>query len=461
MSGRVRSVSPQQPDDVVIDVPAASRASVVAAIEAARCAQGEWWAAAPTSRSAALADVANAVATGADELSTLIVREVGKPLVEARGEVARAIAIFQYAAQQALDPTGEVLPREEALLYTQRRPRGVAGLITPWNFPAAIPVWKAAPALAVGNTVIVKPAPQATATALRLGEIVSGVLPPAVFAIVPGGSGTGADVVDLADVVSFTGSAAIGRGVATAAVGRGVPFQAEMGGCNVSIVLPDADREHAARTIAAAAMSFAGQKCTATSRVIVAGDDDGFTDALVAAVDRLAVGDPADHDVTVGPVIGPDAVARTVAAGRAASAGGIAQLTGNRALPEVGSFVAPVILDDPDGESLVANEEVFGPICTLERTANVPSAIRAANRGTFGLVAALFTADLADALTATQQLEAGLVRINEATTGVEFHAPFGGEKASSQGPREQGKYGRDLYTSVHTITLRTQTARGI
>ena len=227
-------------------------------------------------------------------------------------EHGRSVRILRYQAQSAMDPDGDTYPAAppadpRTLLFSRRRPRGVAGLITPWNFPFAIPLWKAAPALAYGNTVVLKPASDAIACALLLEEILGKHLPEGVFNVVTGPGAAGQAVVELADVVSFTGSTAVGLGVAAAATARGIASQAEMGGLNASIVLPDADVESAAKVIAGAAMGYAGQKCTATGRVIVLGDPAQFTEALAAAVEALPTGDPADASTVVGPVINPPA----------------------------------------------------------------------------------------------------------------------------------------------------------
>src|SRR5581483_10985029 len=257
----LRSTSPQRPDDLVAEVPAADAGTVGKAADLARAVQPEWAAAPPATRAAALDAAATAVAAASAALTDLVVREVGKPRTEAAGEVARAVGILRYYAQQVYDPIGAVhTPGTGAgLAYTRRRPRGVAGLITPWNFPLAIPLWKAAPALAYGNAVLLKPAPQATACALRLHELIAPHLPDGLLAVLPGNAEAGQAVVAEADAVSFTGSAAVGSAVASAAVARGVPVQAEMGGQNPAVVLPDADPEAAARQIAAAAFGFAGQ----------------------------------------------------------------------------------------------------------------------------------------------------------------------------------------------------------
>src|SRR5918911_4755181 len=301
------SRSPQDTSDVVVEAPAADAEAVAEAFRRARAAQREW-AGSALARADALSAAAEALQAAADDVVTLMVREVGKPLTEAKQEHARGVRILRYHAQAALDPDGDTYPSAppadpRTLVLARRRPRGVAGLITPWNFPFAIPLWKAAPALAYGNAVVLKPASDAVACALFLEEVLGKVLPEGVFQVVPGPGATGQAVIELADVVSFTGSTAVGLQVAQAATARGIPSQAEMGGLNASIVLPDADLEAAAKVIAGAAMGYAGQKCTATSRVIAVGDPAPLTDALVAAVEALPAGDPAEQGTVVGPVI--------------------------------------------------------------------------------------------------------------------------------------------------------------
>ncbi|MDK3258265.1 aldehyde dehydrogenase family protein [Blastococcus capsensis] len=450
----IRSSSPQNPDDLVLEVPTTSPDEVEKAVQRARSAQRGWGRGPAAARATALAGAAEAVAGASAELADLMVREVGKPLGEAQGEVARAVAILRYYAQQVFDPVGAVHePSVAGLLYTRRRPLGVAGLITPWNFPLAIPLWKAAPALAFGNAVVIKPAPQATAVAVRLAELLATSIPEDLFAVVPGEAETGRALVAGADVVSFTGSTAVGRSVVAAATEGGVPVQAEMGGQNPAIVLPDADVASTAAQIAAAAMGFAGQKCTATKRVIVVGDPAAFRDALVAAVEAMVVGDPADAATTVGPVIeerARDRVADSAAAGVAA---GGRLLTGGARLDRPGWFVGAAVLEEVPLDHPLSCEEVFGPIVTLHPAATLQEAVELANGVEQGLVAAVYTRDLAAALAVSDRLEAGLVKVNAPTTGVDFYLPFGGEKSSSVGLREQGKAAQDFYTSVHTVTL--------
>ncbi|GGJ78373.1 aldehyde dehydrogenase [Pilimelia anulata] len=425
----VSSTSPQRPDDVVVTV---GEGDAAAAVRRARPAQRDWAAAEPAARAAALAGLADAVA--ASDLAALIVREVGKPVTEARAEVQRAAAILRYYAQQAYDPIGETYAGR--LSFTVRRPRGVAGLITPWNFPLAIPVWKAAPALAFGNAVVLKPAPAATACALRLAELAADHLPAGLCAVVPGGADVGRVLVGTADAVSFTGSGPVGRWVAGAAAARGVPAQCEMGGLSATIVLPDANLGAAAADIAAAAMAFAGQKCTATKRVIAVGAD--LADALRAAVADLAVGDPADPATAVGPVIDENARRRVVAAG-------------GRALDGAGWYVRPTVVTDP--ASRLHREEVFGPICTLTAAADADAAIALANATDYGLVTSLYTGDLDAALRYVDRCESGQVKVNMPTTGVDFHLPFGGERHSGYGGKEQGKAAAAFYTRSRTIQI--------
>jgi alpha-ketoglutaric semialdehyde dehydrogenase len=451
----VQSRSPYRPDDVVVDVPAAGPEAVGGIVETARTAAGAWSRGPAPARAAALNRAADALAAASEELARLVVREVGKPAAEAPGEVARGIAILRYYAQQALDPDGDTYPSPDgsSLLMARRRPRGVVELITPWNFPVAIPLWKAAPALAYGNAVVLKPASEATAVGLRLGELLGEALPEGLFQVVPGGGEIAQALLRRVDAVSFTGSVETGRKVATAAVEVGIPAQCEMGGQNASIVLPDADRQRAAAQIAFGAMGYAGQKCTATSRVIVVGEDRGFTDALVAAVSALPVGDPAADGVQVGPVIDDRARAAVLEAAEGAQREGGRILAGGRPAEGDGWMVQPTLVGSLSPDAYLAQNEVFGPIAAVLTARDLEEAIRINNGTPYGLVTAVYTNDLAQVLGTLGRLDTGLVRVNAPTTGVDFYAPFGGEKDSSYGPREQGKAAREFYTTTQTITV--------
>lgn len=453
----VRSVSPQKPADVVAEAPEAGAEQVGAAAARARAAQRGWWAAAAPVRAAALARAAAALRARTDEATALVVREVGKPVGEAAGEVGRAIAILDYYAQAAYAPLGDVLPPSlPGMLLTQRRPHGVAGLITPWNFPLAIPLWKAAPALAAGNAVLLKPSPDAIGCAQWLAAALADALPQDLFQVLVGGAVTGQALVEASDVVSFTGSAAVGRSVAVAAAQRGVPVQAEMGGQNAAIVLPDADPAAAAAMIAGAAMGYAGQKCTATRRIVVIGDAARVaevTEAVTEAVRALQPGDPESTGVAVGPVITSSAAARVEAVTRAARADGARVLAGGTRMDRDGFFVSPTLLDGVDAAHAVAQEETFGPLAVVLGAATVENAVTVAENVRYGLVTSVHGRDLGALLDVTNRVQTGLVKVNAPTTGVDFWAPFGGERDSSYGQREQGLAALDFYASTRTITL--------
>jgi alpha-ketoglutaric semialdehyde dehydrogenase len=449
------SVNPHNPADVIGEWEPAGERGVAAVVERARQAAGTWRRAPGAARAAALGQAADAMERRAADVIALTVREVGKPVSEARAEVARAVSILRYYAQLALLPDGETLPAAspDALLMTRYRPVGVAALLTPWNFPVAIPVWKAAPSLAYGNATILKPSGAATATALLLHEIIAPALPDGVFQVVLGDVETARPLIENPGVaaVSFTGSVPVGRDITARVAARGGKVQAEMGGQNASIVLADADLDRAASTIAYAAMGYAGQKCTATSRVIVEkGVYGGFRDRLADAVASLQVQDPAAEGTLVGPVIAGRARSSALAA--VAESGGRV-ITGGTALDGPGYYLAPTLveLDSPAGP--LATEEVFAPVAAVIRAGSAEQAAQIANGVRFGLVAAVFTSDLSHALRLTGELDAGMVRVNAPTSGVDFHAPFGGAKDSSYGPREQGLAARSFYTESRTVLI--------
>ena len=449
------SVNPHAPADVLGEWEAAGSDGADAAVGRALKAAPGWRDTPGAARAKALGDAATALEQRAGEVTDLVIREVGKPVSEARGEVARGVAILRYYAQAALAPDGETLPASDPdqLLFARHVPVGVTALLTPWNFPVAIPLWKAAPSLAYGNATLLKPSSAAAATALLLSEIIGPFLPAGVFQVVLGGAGTARPLVDHPGVaaVSFTGSSEVGRDISARAAARGCRVQAEMGGQNPSVVLADADLDRAAATIAYAAMGYAGQKCTATSRVIVAGEVyPQFRDALAAAVEALGVVDPADPKTLVGPVIDDGSRASALAA--VASSGGRV-LTGGKPLDEPGFYLAPTLveLDEPAGP--LATEEVFAPVAALIRAGSADEAVAIANAVRYGLVASVFTSDLSQALRLSRRLEAGMVRVNAPTSGVDFNAPFGGSKESSYGPREQGQAARAFYTESQTVLI--------
>ena len=449
------SVNPHNPDDMIGEWEAAGDGEVADAVDRARAATKTWRRTPAAERSAALGRAAAAMEQRAGEITALTVREVGKPVSEARAEVGRGISILRYYAQLALLPDGETLPAADpdALLMARRRPVGVVALLTPWNFPVAIPLWKAAPSLAYGNATVLKPSSAAAGTALLLHEIIAPELPEGVFQVLLGGAGTARPLIENPGVaaVSFTGSVPVGRDISSRVAARGGRVQAEMGGQNPSIVLADADLDRAASTIAYAAMGYAGQKCTATSRVIVETPVYAeFRDRLVDAINSLRVEDPTSEGTLVGPVI--DNASRENALAAVGASGGRV-ITGGRQLDGPGYYLAPTLveLDAPTGP--LAREEVFAPVAAVLSADSPGQAVEIANDVRFGLVAAVFTRDLSHALRLTNELDAGMVRVNAPTSGVDFHAPFGGAKESSYGPREQGLAARAFYTESRTVLI--------
>ena len=450
----ISSFSPQDPGEIVGEYAIASHSDVPTTLSRARSAQREWFAAGATARAKALAGAAERLLARSDQATALIVREVGKPVTEARGEVARTCAILNYYSQSCFAAIGEQYPPSmTGLLYTERRPHGVACLITPWNFPLAIPAWKAAPALAAGNAVILKPSPESPACAAFLCEVLEAELPAGLFTVAHGHAETAEALIAGADVVSFTGSRAVGRSVAMRAAERTIPSQCEMGGQNAAIVLPGADPEGTARMIAGAAMGYAGQKCTATRRVVVVGDQVEFVDALATAIHDLPVAAPEEEASVVGPVITSSARDSV----RAGTAGGVARgatvLASGPAPEGEGWYAAPTLLTGLSPADPLAQEETFGPLTLLLHAEDLTQALAITSGVPYGLVTSIHGQDLRSILPAVAGCDTGLVKVNAPTTGVDFYAPFGGEKDSSHGPREQGQAALDFYSSSRTVTI--------
>ncbi len=399
-----------------------------------------------------------------EDLATLFTREEGKPIREARAEVARAAAIFGYFAGETTRLAGETLPsgRPEVFLYTLREPLGVAGLITPWNFPIAIPAWKIAPALACGNTVVFKPATQAAIIGLELVEALEHAgLPSGVLNTVVGpGTEVGEALVRDQTVVavSFTGSTTAGLNVYDAAARRGARAQCEMGGKNPLIVLADADLDQAVSLAVEGAFSGSGQKCTATSRLVVERPViDDFVSRLIERTSSLRVGSGLDPDVDVGPLVDErqlQTVLNFVAAG---IADGATLVCGGKRLSggayDHGYFVAPTVFSGAQPEMTIAQEEIFGPVVTVLAAEDFVDAVRLANNTRYGLSAGIVTKDLSKALRFVRGVEAGLVTVNLPTVGVEFQAPFGGMKASGTGFKEQGRAALEFYTHTKTVAM--------
>ncbi len=455
--------SPADPGRVLGTYPLSDGAAVSQAVAAARAALADWRARPGPERGNLLYAAADAIAARAQELAETASAEMGKPIGEARGEAERAVAIFRYYAGEASRPVGDVIPsqRRGTLQYTVRVPLGVVAAITPWNFPLAIPAWKIAPALAYGNTVVLKPAEWASLTAFRLVEALAAALPAGVLNLVTGlGGEAGKALLEAPDVagITFTGSVATGRVVAEAALARGAKYQLEMGGKNPVIVAADADLDLAADLTVSGAMRSAGQKCTATSRAIVlAPVRAAFTDALSRRIAGLRVGDPLDPQTYVGPVVSRPQYEKVLSLVERGRAEGGRVLAGGGPAPAAergGYFVAPTLFDAVDVGMTIFQEEIFGPVVAVSEAADLEDAIRQANAVRYGLSASVFTRSLETALAAVDSLEAGLVRVNEESAGVELQAPFGGMKASSSHSREQGRAAIEFFTDVKTVAIR-------
>ncbi len=397
-----------------------------------------------------------AIAERQEVMAQAVTREVGKPIGEARGEVSRCVAILRYYAGECVREIGEVIPAQApgALQFTVREPLGVVALITPWNFPVAIPMWKVGPALAFGNTVVLKPAESSSHAATLLAEAaLAAGLPPGVFNVVPGaGSHIGAPLINhpLVRAVSFTGSGKVGAMVAALATARNIRYQTEMGGKNIAIVLADADLKKAAVLTAGGAMRYAGQKCTATSRVVVDQKVEGaFLDELRTAIEMLPIGPVTDPKSAIGPLISEHSRSsiRKILDGAGAEtfyAGAVPSGEGY----DRGFFMGPTVVRGVAPDSVLGQQELFGPVLTSFSSTDLDHAIALANGTSYGLSASLFTRDLPSALHYIERIHVGLVRVNGDTTGVDPHAPFGGVKGSRLGTREQGRAARDFYTET-------------
>jgi aldehyde dehydrogenase (NAD+) len=454
-------VNPSDRADVVAEVPEGVSDDVAAAVTSARDALDGWRSLSGPARAEHLYKWAAAIGERQETLAQLIAREVGKPIGESRGEVARCVTILRYYAGEAVRASGDVIPAQAAgaLQFTLREPLGVVALITPWNFPIAIPVWKAAPALAFGNTVVLKPAEASSQVAVALGEsALAAGLPAGVFNVLLGaGSAIGSTLIgaDAVRGVSFTGSGVVGAHVAVQAAKRNIRYQTEMGGKNVVIVLPDADLRQAATLTAAGAMRYAGQKCTATSRVVVAREvEDKFLGELRSQVESRTHGAVTDDAAAVGPVISE----RSRDSIRAVLGALDAEPFYRAALPDTDGFrrgywVAPTVIRNVAADSELARRELFGPVLAEFTATDLDHAIALANDTQYGLSASLFTRDLRSALRYIDRIHVGLVRVNGDTTGVDPHAPFGGMKGSSSGSREQGPAAREFYTEIKTVQV--------
>lgn len=455
-------VNPANVDEVVGHFPAAGRADAARAVDAAARAFPGWAKTPMPARGDILRRAADLFEARAAQVAEALTTEEGKTLAEAKGETLRGVSILRYYAGECMQPTGEVYPSVASgtFLYAERVPLGPVALITPWNFPVAIPVWKVAPALAYGNTVVFKPAELTPLTAWHLVDVLDKAgLPAGVLNLVVGsGSKVGQELVenDYIKAISFTGSNEVGARIAAAATARGAKVQLEMGGKNPTVVLADADLDKAADIALAGAMLSTGQKCTATSRVIVQREVlDGLRERLVARARAFRVGDGRDPQTQMGPLVSAAAEQTVLDYIGIGQNEGARLLTGGHKLTgdqyDRGYFVAPTVFDGVAPDMRIAQEEIFGPVVGLIEARDFDEAVRLANHTRYGLSASVVTRDLNLALRFVREIEAGIVHINSQTAGAEPQVPFGGFKSSSSGSREQGKVAREFFTQIKTV----------
>jgi aldehyde dehydrogenase (NAD+) len=453
------NINPSNVADVVGEYARADEAQVRAAIAAARAAFPVWSRGNIQARADILDKVGSEILARKDELGTLLAREEGKTKPEGIGEAARAGYIFKFFAGEVLRLAGEMIPsvRPGIRVEITREPVGVVGIITPWNFPIAIPAWKIAPALAYGNCVVFKPADLVPGCGWALAEIISSSgLPQGVFNLVMGrGSVVGEALSTSPDVdaISFTGSQPVGKRVAQNCAARLAKVQLEMGGKNPQVVLDDADLDVAVNCAVQSAFFSTGQRCTAASRLIVTGGiHDRFVAALTAKMQTLKVDDALKDDTDIGPVVDPQQLEQDLTYLDVGRREGAKLVTGGERLRRAteGYFLSPGLFTETTPQMRINREEIFGPIAAVIKVKDYEEALAVANDTPFGLSSGIATTSLKHAEHFKRNSATGMVMVNLPTAGVDYHVPFGGRKGSSYGPREQGTYAKEFYTTVKT-----------
>lgn len=455
----IENRNPSDITDVIGHFAQASTAQLDEAVAAARMAQPLWWAVGIQKRHDVLMAIGTELMARATEIGTLLAREEGKTLAEGKGEVYRAGQFFTYYAAETLRVIGDhaqsVRPGIE--IDVRREPVGVVAIISPWNFPVATPSWKIAPALAFGNAVVWKPANLTPASAVALTEIITRQdIPAGLFNLVAGpGRDVGQRLVEHRgiDAISFTGSVPVGRGIAAAAVANMTKVQMEMGSKNPMLIMEDCDLDLAVTHAASAAFDGTGQKCTAASRLIVhSAIHDAFVERLVAAANAFKVGHALEDGVQIGPVVSADQLAQNLSYVEKGCGEGAELLCGGTKLERAteGYFMAPTVFSGARNTMSINREEMFAPITCVIKVDSYVEALATANDSEFGLIAGIMTRSLGRASHFRANMRAGCVMVNLPTTGTDYHVPFGGRGASSFGPREQGSYAAEFYTTVKT-----------
>jgi len=455
----IENRNPSDTSDLIGRYAQADASHLDAALAAARRAQPIWWAAGIQKRHDVLMAIGTELMARADEIGRLLSREEGKPLAEGKGEVYRAGQFFTYFAAEVLRQHGDLAEsvRPGIEIDVRREPVGVVAIISPWNFPVATPAWKIAPALAFGNAVVWKPANVTPASAVALTEIIARQdIPKGLFNLV---SGPGRDVgqrlveSDQVDAISFTGSVSVGRGIAAAAIMNMTKVQMEMGSKNPLIVMDDADLDLAVVHAAGSAFGGTGQKCTAASRLIVhASVHDAFVEKLVAAAKALKVGHALEDGTQIGPVVSEGQLAQNLGYIETGKSEGAELLCGGERLERAtdGYYMAPAVFANTRNDMQINREEMFAPITRVQKADSYAEALALANDTQFGLTAGIMTRALSRASHFRANMRAGCVMVNLPTAGTDYHVPFGGRGASSYGPREQGSYAAEFYTTVKT-----------
>jgi alpha-ketoglutaric semialdehyde dehydrogenase len=455
--------NPANTDEVVARIALSTREEMKRAIAAAKAAFPAWRDTPAPQRGKILFKVVRIMEDQKEELARLLTREEGKTLKDALGEVQRAINIAEFMAGEARRMNGETLPSETAktFTYTIRQPLGVVGAITPWNFPVAIPIWKIAPALVYGNTVVLKPAELTPLCALRIAEIFAEAgLPAGVLNVVLGtGEEVGDELVEnpLVHGLSFTGSTNIGCKIYATGAQRQKKVQCEMGGKNPVVVLADADLKMAVESVVGGAFASTGQRCTASSRVVVEDEvADQFIEMLVERTKTFAVGDGLQPGIEMGPSVDENqmnTVLKYIEIGKTEGKllSGGARLTGS--IYDKGWFVAPTIFDEVKADSRIAQEEIFGPVVSVIRVKDFDEALEVANSVRYGLSSSIYSTDSNKIFEFIDKIETGMTHVNSPTVGGEAHVPFGGTKQSSIGPHEVGHGAMDFYTDTKVVYL--------
>lgn len=456
------NINPADTTDFIGEAQMCTREEARSAVEAAYNAFKGWKRTPAPARGRILTVMARLMEQHKEELAQLLTHEEGKTISEARGEVQRATNVMEFCAGETRRLNGETIPSElpSNFAYTIKEPHGVVALITPWNFPVAIPVWKIAPALAAGNTVVFKPASNTPGTAVRIVELlIEAGLPDGVLNLVIGSGGTvGDEIINHPAVraVSFTGSSEIGFKMYEQIAKRGIPFQAEMGGKNPVVVLEDCDIDLAVEHTAQGAFGSTGQRCTATSRAVVMNSiADSFVEKVVARANSFKLGAGADESSNIGPSvdesqfktvlsyidIGKEDGATLLCGGKKAEGDGL----------ENGYFVEPTVFDHVTPDMRIAREEIFGPVLSVLRVNSFDEAMTVANDSEYGLSSSVFSNDYNDINRFIEEIESGMTHVNSPTTGGEAHIPFGGIKATGIGAREQGSTALDFYSELKVV----------